>query len=103
MAWTYLIIAGLFEVAFAAALKMSDGFSRLTPTLLFLIFSILSFLLLARAVSTIPIGVAYAVWTGIGAAGTVIIGIIVFGEPANTLRLVFLGTLVIAIIGLRMT
>jgi quaternary ammonium compound-resistance protein SugE len=103
MAWAYLVVAGLFEVAFAAALKASDGFSKLLPSLLFLIFSVLSFVLLARAVLSIPIGTAYSVWTGIGAAGTVIVGILAFGEPANALRLFFLVTLIVGIVGLRLS
>lgn len=103
MAWTYLAVAGLFEVAFAAALKLSDGFTRLWPSLAFLVFSIASFVLLARAVTTIPIGTAYAVWTGIGAAGTALVGIAFLGEPASALRLCFIATLIASIVGLRLT
>ena len=103
MAWLYLLAAGSFEVAFAVALKLSDGFTRLWPTLAFLVFSFLSFVLLARAALTIPIGTAYAVWTGIGAAGTVLVGIAFLGEPANAMRLVFLGTLIGSLVGLKLT
>ncbi len=103
MAWFYLLAAGVFEVAFAVALKLSDGFSRLWPTIGFLVFSFLSFILLARAALTLPIGTAYAVWTGIGAAGTVLVGIAFLGEPANALRLVFLVTLIGSVVGLKLT
>lgn len=103
MAWFLLTLAGLFEVAFATALKASQGFTRPLPTVAFLLFSLISFLLLARAATMIPIGTAYAVWTGIGAAGTVAVGILVFHEPAGILRLLFLATLIGSIIGLRMT
>lgn len=103
MAWLYLFAAGLFEVAFATALKMSEGFTRLWPTLAFLVFSLLSFLLLARAVLVLPIGTAYAVWTGIGAAGTALIGIAFLGESTNALRLFFIATLVGSIIGLKLS
>jgi quaternary ammonium compound-resistance protein SugE len=99
----YLIVAGLFEVAFAAALKASDGLTRFTPTVLFVVCATLSFVLLSRAVTTLPIGTAYSVWTGIGAAGTVAVGIFVFGEPAHGLRLLFLAVLIGAIVGLRLT
>jgi quaternary ammonium compound-resistance protein SugE len=101
MAWTFLLLAGAFEVGFASTLKLTDGFTRLWPTLLFLACAIISFLLLAKAAQTLPIGTAYAVWTGIGAVGTVIIGILFYKEPATTLRLFFLATLIASIIGLR--
>lgn len=103
MAWVYLTLAGVFELAFAIALKASDGFTRVLPVVLFTLFAALSFILLARAIVTIPIGTAYAVWTGIGAAGTAIVGILAFGEPATALRLLFIVTLVGSIIGLRLT
>lgn len=103
MAWTYLVLAGLFEVGFASTLKLTEGFTRLWPTLLFLLFAIVSFTLLAKAAQTLPIGTAYAVWTGIGAAGTVIIGILVYKEPATALRLFFIATLIASIIGLKYT
>lgn len=103
MAWLYLLGAGMFEVAFATALKLSDGFTRLWPTLAFLLFSLLSFLLLARAVLVLPIGTAYAAWTGTGAAGTALVGIAFLGESTNALRLFFIATLIASIIGLRLT
>lgn len=103
MAWTYLLLAGLFEVAFAVALKASDGFTKLWPSLAFVLFSLISFLLLARALTSIPIGTAYAVWTGIGAVGTAAVGIFLFAEPAGALRLLFLALLITSIIGLKLT
>ena len=101
MAWLYLITAAFCEIAFAASLKMTANFSNLKWTIVFVFFYILSILLLNKAVQTIPIGTAYAVWTGIGAAGTVIIGIIWFKEPASFWRLFFLVTLVLSIVGLK--
>ncbi|MGE3805882.1 MAG: multidrug efflux SMR transporter [Gemmataceae bacterium] len=102
MAWVYLLIAGCFEVSFTSMLKLSDNFTRLWPSLLFLIFSIASFGFLNLAVRTIPIGTAYAVWTGIGAFGTATMGIVYFKEPATPGRLAFLAILVAAIIGLKL-
>ena len=101
MAWAYLILAGLFEIGFASTLKLAEGFTRPVPTLIFLVSIVASFLLLSRAVQTLPIGTAYAVWTGIGAAGTALVGIALYGEPATVLRLFFLATLVGSIIGLK--
>ena len=101
MAWLYLIAAALCEIAFAASLKMTQNFSNIRWTIVFVFFYILSILLLNKAVQTIPIGTAYAVWTGIGAAGTVIIGILWFKEPYGFWRLFFLTTLVMSIAGLK--
>lgn len=101
MAWLYLIAAAFCEIAFAASLKLTVNFSNLKWTIIFLFFYILSIVLLNKAVQTIPIGTAYAVWTGIGAAGTVIIGIVWFKEPASFWRLFFLVTLVLSILGLK--
>ena len=102
MPWLYLILAGLFEIGFTTCLKLSEGFSRLWPSLGFLCCATLSFWLLTRAIQTIPLGTAYAVWTGIGAFGTALIGILIFGEPATALRLVFLVLLIGSIIGLKL-
>lgn len=101
MAWLYLIAAAACEIAFAASLKMTANFSNLKWTVVFVFFYILSIVLLNKAVQTIPIGTAYAVWTGIGAAGTVIIGIVWFREPVSFWRLFFLVTLVLSIVGLK--
>lgn len=102
MAWLTLIVAGLFEVGFTTALRFSDGFSKLVPTLLFLICAGLSFYFLERSARDIPLGTAYAVWTGIGAAGTAILGAVLFAEPMTALRLFFIVTLIGSIIGLRL-
>ncbi len=101
MAWVYLLAAAGCEIAFASALKLTNNFSNLRWTLVFLFFYVLSIILLNKAVQTIPIGTAYAVWTGIGAAGTVLIGILYFKEPAGFWRLFFLATLVMSIVGLK--
>jgi len=101
MSWALLVLAGLFEIGFASTLKLTDGFTKLWPTLIFTVCIVLSFLLLNKALKDIPIGTAYAVWTGIGAAGTAIIGILVYKEPATALRLFFIATLVGSIIGLK--
>ena len=101
MAWAYLILAGLLEIVFAVSLKLADGFTRPVPTLVFFVSIVASFLLLSRAVQALPIGTAYAVWTGIGAAGMALVGIVVYGEPAMALRLFFLATLIGSIIGLK--
>ncbi len=101
MAWVYLMFAGLFEVGFASTLKLTDGFTKLWPTLIFSVCILFSFILLNRALRDIPIGTAYAVWTGIGAAGTALVGIFFYKEPATALRLVFLATLVGSIVGLK--
>jgi quaternary ammonium compound-resistance protein SugE len=102
MPWVYLIAAGLFEVGFASTLKLTDGFTKLWPTLIFTVCIFLSFLLLNKAVKDLPIGTAYAIWTGIGAAGTAIVGILVYKEPVTALRLFFIATLIGSIIGLKL-
>jgi quaternary ammonium compound-resistance protein SugE len=101
MAWTYLVLAGLFEVGFASTLKLTEGFTKLLPTLFFFACTIASFLLLSRAARELPIGTAYAVWTGIGAAGTALVGILLYKEPVTALRMLCLATLVASIIGLK--
>ena len=102
MAWLALFIAGLFEVGWALWLKYTDGFTRLWPSLATAVAMILSFILLAQALKTLPIGTAYAVWTGIGTVGTALLGIVLFGEPLQALRLVCILLIVIGIIGLRL-
>jgi quaternary ammonium compound-resistance protein SugE len=102
MAWIYLILAGLFEVGFAATLKLTQGFTKPLPTALFLACAVASFVLLARAARDLPMGTAYLVWTGIGAAGTALIGILLYHEPATALRLLFIATLIGSIIGLKL-
>lgn len=100
-AWIYLIAAGLFEVLFASTLKLTENFTKLVPTIAFLVFAATSFYLLTKALEGIPIGTAYAIWTGIGAVGTVLVGIFFYNEPSSILRLFFISTLVISIVGLK--
>ena len=102
MPWVHLIVAGLFEVGFASTLKLTEGFTKLWPTLAFTVCIVLSFVFLNKAVKDLPIGTAYAVWTGIGAAGTAIIGILVYKEPVTALRMFFIVTLIGSIIGLKL-
>jgi quaternary ammonium compound-resistance protein SugE len=102
MAWLYLLVAGLLEVGWAIGLKFSDGFSRPWPSVWTAVAMILSLAFLALALKTLPVGTAYAVWTGIGAIGTVILGIWLFGEPATALRLACIGLILAGIVGLRL-
>src|SRR5688500_11468211 len=102
MAWVYLFVAGLFEVAFTTSLKMSDNFSHRWWSTMFFISITLSFHFLNKAIQTIPIGTAYAVWTGIGAVGTAVIGIVLFKEPSDFLRLLFIFLLIGSILGLKL-
>lgn len=102
MAWTFLVIAGLFEVGWAIGLKYTDGFSRLWPSVGTILAMILSLAFLGLALKTLPVGTAYAVWTGIGAVGTVILGIVLFAEPATGLRLGCVGLILAGIIGLKL-
>ena len=101
MAWFLLFLAGLFEVAWAIGLKYTDGFTRPWPSILTVIAMAASFLLLSLALRVIPIGTAYAVWTGIGAVGVAILGIVLFNEPRDLLRLAFIALIVIGIVGLK--
>ncbi|HHK8038121.1 TPA: multidrug efflux SMR transporter [Serratia marcescens] len=88
MAWLYLLLAGVFEVVWATAMKESNGFTRLYPSLVTLFFMLLSFGLLAASMKTLPLGTSYTIWVGIGAIGAFIVGITMFGEAVNTLRVV---------------
>ncbi len=101
MGWILVVIAGMFEVGFTTAMKASEGFSRPLPTLMFFLSAGMSFWLLTKAVEHLPLGTAYAVWTGIGAIGTVAVGIGVYGEPAGLGRMFFLGLLIFSILGLK--
>lgn len=87
MAWMMLILAGIFEVVWAYSMKLSDGFSKLTPSIVTIFFMILSFALLAYAMRTLPLGTAYTIWTGIGAVGSFLVGIFILGEPASAMRM----------------
>jgi quaternary ammonium compound-resistance protein SugE len=101
MAWTYLFFAGLFEVAWAIGLKYTAGFSRIVPSLLTIAAMAISLALLGLALKSLPVGTAYAIWTGIGAVGTAALGIYLFSEPATTMRLVCIGMIVAGIVGFR--
>jgi quaternary ammonium compound-resistance protein SugE len=102
MAWIYLSVAGLFEIAWAVGLKYTDGFTRLLPSLWTVASMILSIVLLGLALRTLPVGTAYAVWTGIGAIGTAALGIYLFGEPATVARLLCIGLILAGIVGLKL-
>lgn len=103
MSWLILLFAGLLEIAWAVGLKISDGLSRPLPAALTILAMIASMALLGLAMRDLPLGTAYTVWTGIGAVGAVIFGIMMFGESAAPLRLVCIGLIVIGIVGLRLT
>lgn len=103
MPWVILFVAGLLEMVWALLLKQSEGFSKPAPTIGFVIALLLSMFLLSEALKSLPVGTAYAVWTGIGAAGTAILGMILFGESRDVLKLVSLMLLVAGIIGLRVS
>lgn len=102
MTWAILFLAGLFEIGWAVGLKYSDGLSRFWPSIWTIAAMIVSFALLAVAMRQLPLGTAYAVWTGIGAVGTVMFGIMVLGEPANAMRLICLALIVGGIVGLKL-
>jgi quaternary ammonium compound-resistance protein SugE len=102
MAWTYLALAGLFEIGWAIGLKYTDGFTRLWPTVATAAAMVVSLVLLGQAVRSLPIGTAYAVWTGIGAFGTALLGIVLLGEPADLPRLLCLGLIGAGIVGLKL-
>ena len=102
MAWIYLLVAGLLEIAWAIGLKYTDGFSRFWPSTWTLLAMIGSVVLLGVAMKSLPVGTAYAVWVGIGAVGTVILGIILFGESASAPRLVSVALIVAGIVGLKL-
>ena len=102
MAWITLFIAGLFEVGWAIGLKYTDGFTRLWPTLLTLASMIVSLWLLGLALKTLPVGTAYAIWTGVGTVGTAILGMILFGESTAALRLACIALIVAGILGLKL-
>jgi quaternary ammonium compound-resistance protein SugE len=102
MAWILLALAGLFEVGWAVGLKYTEGFTRLGPTLWTAGAMLLSLTLLGLALRTLPLGTAYAIWTGIGTIGTALLGIWLFGEPATALRLLCIGLILAGIVGLKL-
>lgn len=103
MSWVLLVIAGLFEVGWAIGLKYTEGFTRLWPSLATLAAMAISFWLLGAAMKTLPVGTAYAVWVGVGAVGTVILGILLFNEPASVARIVSVLLIVAGIVGLKLS
>lgn len=103
MAWIILFAAGLFEIAWVVGLKYSHGFTRLTPSILTVIAMVISLVLLAQAMKTLPMGTAYAIWTGIGAIGATILGIYLFKEPASAVRLISLSLIIVGIVGLKLS
>ncbi len=102
MEWVYLLIAGLFETGWAVGLKYSDGLTRFYPMMFTVITLILSMYLLERALRTLPVGTAYAVWTGIGIIGTTLLGIVLFNESMNLSRIFFIGLIAVGIGGLKL-
>jgi quaternary ammonium compound-resistance protein SugE len=102
MAWAILVLAGLFEVGWAIGLKYTEGFTRLWPTVGTVLAMLISLGLLGIAMKALPVGTAYSVWVGVGAVGTVILGIVLLGEPANTARLISVAFIVAGIVGLKL-
>ncbi len=101
MAWVMLLVAGLFEIGWAVGLKYTNGFTRVWPSVWTATALVASMTLLGLAVRTLPLGTAYAIWTGIGTVGTAILGIMLFHEPATFLRVAFIGLIVAGIVGLK--
>jgi quaternary ammonium compound-resistance protein SugE len=102
MAWVILFLAGLFETGWAIGLKYTDGFTRLWPTVWTVFAMIISLWLLGIAVKSLPVGTAYSIWVGVGAVGTVVLGIVLLEEPANAARLISVGLIIAGIIGLKL-
>jgi len=102
MSWLLLILAGLLEIGWAIGLKYTEGFTRLWPSIGTVLAMVISIVLLGVAMKSLPVGTAYAVWVGVGSVGTVILGIVLFSEPADALRLVSLGLIVAGIVGLKL-
>jgi quaternary ammonium compound-resistance protein SugE len=101
MGWTYLFIAGIFEIVWAIGMKYTNGFSRFFPTAGVIIAMLLSVYFLSVAVKTIPIGTAYAIWTGVGILGTTVLGMVLFDESVNLLRIFFISLILISVVGLK--
>jgi quaternary ammonium compound-resistance protein SugE len=102
MAWVVLVVAGLFEIGWAVCLKQAQGFTRVWPSVGFAVFTTLSVVLLGVALKSLPLGTAYTVWTGIGAVGTVVVGMLFLGEPADPARLACIALIVAGIVGLKL-
>lgn len=102
MHWVILVTAGLFEVGWAIGLKYTEGFTRLWPTIWTVLAMIISLWLLGVSMKSLPVGTAYSIWVGVGSVGTVILGIVLFGEPVNTARLISVALIIAGIIGLKL-
>ena len=102
MAWVVLVIAGIFEIGWAIGLKYTEGFTRFWPTVLTIAAMVISVGMLGIAVRTLPIGTAYAIWTGIGTVGTILFGIVLLGEPTTFIRLLCLSLIILGIVGLKL-
>lgn len=102
MPWIILVLAGLFEIGWAIGLKYSDGFSRLWPSVATVVAMAISLGLLGIAMKSLPVGTAYAIWVGVGAVGTVILGIVLFDEPVNALRIASVGLIIAGLVGLKL-
>jgi len=103
MAWVYLLLAGVFEVVWASMMKHSEGFTKLTPSIITIVTMIISFGLLSVAMKSLPLGTAYAIWTGIGAVGAFCVGILFLGEAATPLRIVSVACIVLGLVGLKLS
>ncbi|MDN5106122.1 quaternary ammonium compound efflux SMR transporter SugE, partial [Aliarcobacter butzleri] len=103
MSWGILVLAGIFEIFWAVGLKYTDGFTKLIPSLFTIIAMLVSFWLLSFSLKTLPLGTAYAVWVGIGTIGTVIAGIMLFGDSINIIRIISIAFIILGIIGLKIT
>lgn len=103
LTWILLILAGLFEIGFSISLKLSEGFTNTKHTISFIVFSLLSFFCLSKTLDELQLGTAYLIWTGIGAVGTVIVGMLYFNEPYSLTRVFFITTLIISMIGLKLS
>ncbi|GGQ22041.1 DMT family transporter [Streptomyces roseolilacinus] len=103
MAWVLLVVAGLLEVGWSVGMKYTDGFTRFWPSVLTCLGIVASMVLLAQATRTLPIGTAYGVWVGIGAAGAAVVGMLVLGEPVTAARIFFVCLLLVAVVGLKAT
>ena len=101
--WIYLIIAGLFEIGWATGLKYTEGFSKFWPSIYTILSMAISFILLSLALKTLPIGTAYAIWTGIGVVGTALLGIFLFDEPATVAKAICITLILTGIVGLKLT
>jgi quaternary ammonium compound-resistance protein SugE len=103
MNWLILVFAGLFETAWAIGLKYTEGFTKLWPTLWTILAMIISLWLLGIAMKSLPVGTAYSIWVGVGAVGTVVLGIVLFGEPANAFRLISVALIIAGLVGLKLS